>query len=99
MKKLMMLILLSFTIVAQGAIVNRYSFTDGDTVAVDSISGRDGTLEGTAVISGNQLVLDGNGAVNLPADTLDIDLQSVTIEAWFEISDDLCFLDRELGSQ
>ncbi|MBN2183318.1 MAG: discoidin domain-containing protein, partial [Sedimentisphaerales bacterium] len=80
--------ILGFGIVTRGDIINRYSFTDGDTVAVDSISGRDGTLEGSASISGNQLVLDGNGAVNLPGDILDPSLQSVTIEAWFEISAD-----------
>jgi hypothetical protein len=69
-----------------GAIVNRYSFTDGDTIAVDSISGRDGVLTGTAAISGNQLVLDGGGTVELPGDVLDPGLQSVTIEVWFELN-------------
>jgi len=82
-------LVLGLGVVAQGALVNRYSFTDGDTTAVDSVSGRDGTLEGTATISGNQLVLDGSGAVNLPADILDPALQSVTIEAWFQISADI----------
>jgi len=86
MKRLIILLLLGCAVVAQGAIVNRYSFTDGDTVAVDSVNGRNGTLQGTAVISGNQLVLDGSGAVNLPADILNIGLQSVTIEAWFTIN-------------
>jgi hypothetical protein len=86
MKKLVMLLLLSCGVVTQGAIVNRYSFKDGDTAAVDSISGMNGTLEGTATIAGNQLVLDGSGAVNLPGDILDLGLQSVTIEAWFEIN-------------
>jgi hypothetical protein len=86
MKKFIILFLLGYGLVAQGAIVNRYSFTDGDTVAVDSVSGRNGTLAGTAVISGNRLVLDGSGAVNLPADILDPGLQSVTIEFWFEIN-------------
>ena len=74
------------SVVAQGAIVNRYSFTDGDTVAVDSISGRDGVLTGTAVIAGNQLMLDGGGTVELPGDILDPGLESVTIEAWFEVN-------------
>ena len=86
MKRLIILLLLGCAVVAQGAIVNRYSFTDGDTVAVDSVNGRNGTLQGTAVIAGNQLVLDGSGAVNLPADILNIGLQSVTIEAWFTIN-------------
>jgi len=70
-------------VVAQGAIVNRYSFTDGDTAAIDSVSGNDGTLEGTATISGNKLVLDGAGAAWLPSDTLDPGLESVTIEVWY----------------
>jgi hypothetical protein len=70
-------------VVAQGAIVNRYSFTDGDTAAIDSVSGKDGTLEGTATISGNKLVLDGAGAAWLPSDVLAADLESVTIEAWY----------------
>ena len=75
-------------VIAHGGLVHRYSFTDGDTTAVDSVGGRDGTLEGTATIANNQLVLDGSGAVNLPADILDPALQSVTIEAWFQISAD-----------
>ena len=58
MKKLVILFLLGYGLVAQGAIVHRYSFTDGDTVAVDSVGGGNGTLQGTAVISGNQLVLE-----------------------------------------
>jgi len=70
-------------VVAQGEIVNRYSFTDGDTAAIDSVSGKDGTLEGTATISGNKLVLDGAGAAWLPSDVLAADLESVTIEAWY----------------
>ena len=86
MKKSVILLLLACGVVAQGEIVNRYSFTDGDTTAVDSISGMDGTLEGTATIAGNQLVLDGGGTALLPSDVLDPALESVTIEAWFQIS-------------
>ncbi|UCE49508.1 MAG: discoidin domain-containing protein, partial [Phycisphaerales bacterium] len=71
--------------VTQGKIVSRYSFTEGDTVAVDSVGGKDGILTETAVISGNKLVLDGGGAVELPGDVLDPNLESVTIEAWFEV--------------
>ena len=88
-KKFVVFSLLIFCVAVQAEVVNRYSFTDGDTVAVDSISGRDGTLTGTAAISGNQLVLDGDGAVELPADILDTELESVTIEAWFEVSADV----------
>ncbi len=75
-------------VVARGSLVHRYSFTDGDTTAVDSVGGRDGTLEGTATIANNELVLDGGGTVNLPGDILDPALQSVTIEAWFQINTD-----------
>ena len=82
------LFLISFTlifclgIVAQGAVVNRYSF-DGDTAAVDSVGGKDGVLDGTATISGGKLILDGGGSVHLPGDILDPGLESVTIEAWY----------------
>ena len=79
-------LVLSLGVVAQGGLVHRYSFTDGDTVAVDSVGGMNGTLTGTATISGNQLVLDGSGGVNLPSNVLDPELQSVTIEFWFEVS-------------
>ena len=83
-KKITILFLMICCVAAQGKMVNRYSFTDGDTVAIDSISGEDGILTETATISGNQLVLDGSSAVELPADVLDEDLESVTIEAWFQ---------------
>jgi hypothetical protein len=73
------------SVVTQGKIVSRYSFTEGDTVAVDSVGGKDGILTETAVISGNKLVLDGGSAVELPANVLDPALESVTIEAWFEV--------------
>jgi len=81
-------LVLTLSIAAQGGLIHRYSFTDGDTTAVDSVGGRDGTLTGTATIANNELVLDGSGAVNLPADILDPALQSVTIEAWFQIGTD-----------
>jgi hypothetical protein len=65
--------------------LNRYSFDDGDTAAVDSIGGKDGTLEGAASISGNNLVLDGSSAAYLPSDVLDPGLESLTIEGWVEL--------------
>ncbi len=82
-KKLITLIVLVSCLTAQGDIVNRYSFNDGDTTAVDSVSGKDGILDGTATISGNKLVLDGSGSAHLPGDVLDLALESVTIEAWY----------------
>ncbi len=70
----------------QANLLHRYSFTNGDSSAVDSVGGQHGTLEGGATISGNAVQLDGvNGHVNLPGDILETGLQSVTIEAWFEI--------------
>ncbi len=81
-------LVLGLGVVARGGLVHRYSFTDGDTTAVDSVGGRDGTLEGTATIADNELVLDGSGGVSLPADILDPAFQSVTIEAWFQTSAD-----------
>ena len=84
MKKCVILFLMLWCVVAQAKLVNRYSFTDGDTVAVDSVGGQDGTLTNTAAISGNKVVLDGGGAVDLPSDILDPGLTSVTIEAWFQ---------------
>jgi hypothetical protein len=82
-------LVLGLGVIAQGGLVNRYSFTDGDTTAVDSVGGREGTLTGTATIANNELVLDGNGGVSLPVDILDPAFQNVTIEAWFQISADV----------
>ena len=51
----------------QASLTHRYSFTNGDTDAVDSVGGQNGTLEGGATISGNAVQLDGaNDYVNLP---------------------------------
>ena len=84
MKKCIVLFLLIWCVTVQGEILNRYSFNDGDTTAVDSINGKDGTLTNTATISGNKLVLNGSGAAELPSDILDTALTSVTVEAWFQ---------------
>ena len=86
LKKLIILIVMFSCISAQGVVIHRYSFDDGDTLVYDSVGGKDGTLEGTATISGNMLVLDGSGAAAwLPSDTLDAGLTDVTIEAWVEL--------------
>ena len=67
-------------------LLHRYSFTDGDTVAVDSIGGQDGILENGASISGNAVQLDGsNQYVDLPADVI-AGFSSLTLEAWFNFS-------------
>ncbi len=85
MKKCILLFLLICCVTVQAEIVNRYSFNDGDTEAVDSIGGKNGTLTNTATISGNKLVLNGSSAVELPSDTLDAGLTSVTIETWCQL--------------
>lgn len=79
-------LLLGINNIAKSDLVNRYSFTDGDITAVDSVSSNNGTLEAGAAISGNQLILNGDSYVNLPATTLDIEYTSITIEAWFTLN-------------
>lgn len=61
-----------------GAIVNDYSFTSN---ANDSVGGKNGTLQGTASVSGGALQLDGNGFVSLP-NGLVSSLNSYSIETW-----------------
>jgi hypothetical protein len=66
-------------------LVHRYSFTNPSaTVAVDSVGGKNGTLNGTASFnSSGQLSLDGTvgSSVSLPAGILS-NLDEVTIETW-----------------
>ncbi|MBN1845556.1 MAG: CotH kinase family protein, partial [Sedimentisphaerales bacterium] len=72
---------------ASAALIHRYSFTDGDTAAVDSVGGAHGTLVNGAVISGDAAQLDGqNDYVALPAGLI-TGRDSVTLEAWFQFSD------------
>jgi hypothetical protein len=85
MKKSILLFLLIWCVTVQAEMVDRYSFDDGDTTAVDSIGGKDGILTNTATILAGKLVLDGSSAVNLPSDTLDTGLTSVTIEVWCQL--------------
>jgi hypothetical protein len=67
----------------QVGLLHRYSFTNGDTSAVDSIGGQHGTLEGGATISNNAVQLDGvNDYVNLPAGLI-TGLTNLTFEVWF----------------
>jgi hypothetical protein len=73
----------TLTVVSLPAVLaHRYSFT---TDASDSVGGANGTIMGTASVSGGQLVLDGNfgSYVDLPGSTINIATNSaVTIEAW-----------------
>jgi hypothetical protein len=65
---------------AQAELKNRYSFA---TDATDSVSGANGTLQGSASVADGQLVLDGEdgSAVQLPSNILS-NFNAVTIEAW-----------------
>jgi len=66
------------------AVTHRYSFhtaADNTPTAVDSAGSANGTLNGTAVITGGQLVLDGSGYVELPAGMVTNNL-AVTVETW-----------------
>ena len=74
---------LSVVCICNGDLVHRYSFTNGDTTAVDSVGGQNGTLSGDAIISGNAVQLDGSGDyVNLPGGLI-TGFDSVTFEAWY----------------
>jgi hypothetical protein len=61
-------------------LIHRYSFTND---ASDSVGGADGSLNGNAVVTGGQLVLDGTQgtSVTLPPGIL-TGLNEVTVEAW-----------------
>ncbi len=79
-----LILILFMCVIVRGELVNRYSFTDGDTTAVDSVGGQHGTLEGTAYISGNAVQLDGdNDYVDLPGGLI-TGFTSATFEAWFK---------------
>ncbi len=86
---LLLLMCISMVAYGQPIMVNRYSFDTGDTTAVDSISGLDGTLEAGASIASNALQLGGDAYVNLPSDIMKYgsskSYTSMTIEAWFTI--------------
>ena len=73
----------SLTVAARPAVLaHRYSFT---TDASDSVGGVNGTLMGTASVSGGQLVLDGSSGcyLDLPGNMINIATnRAVTVEAW-----------------
>ncbi len=75
-----------FGSICHADLVHRYSFTNGDSGAVDSVGGQNGTLVGDAEIISNAVQLDGNGDyVNLPSDLI-TGFTSVTFEFWFNYS-------------
>lgn len=76
-------LMLCVCVVVRGDLVNRYSFTNGDTTAVDSIGGQHGSLMDDATISSNSVQLDGSGDyVDLPSDLI-TGYTAVSFEAWF----------------
>jgi hypothetical protein len=76
----------SVTAVSPAAVLtHRYSFFRGN--ANDSIGAANGTLQGTAALSGGALTLpDGNGCVSLPAGAIDSNYVALSIEVWANIS-------------
>src|SRR4030042_773768 len=69
--------------ISHADLIHRYSFTSGDTKAVDSVGNRHGMLVGNAAIVSSAVKLDGNGDyVNLPGGLI-AGLTSVTFECWF----------------
>lgn len=66
------------TATLNAGLVNRYSFT---TDASDSVGSKNGTLQGTATVSGGALQLDGSGYASLPTGIVS-SLSSFTIETW-----------------
>jgi hypothetical protein len=70
-------------------LTHRYSFTGN---ANDSVGGANGTLHGNAIVSGNQLVLDGTDQtyLDLPGNIINIATnKAITIEAWATFGDTL----------
>jgi hypothetical protein len=77
-------ILLLCSAAGQATLIDRWSF---EADASDSVGAMDGTLQGTASVSGGALVLDGTGGyVLLPPDLVS-GLNSFTIETWLTWTD------------
>jgi|GEM_PF-2355445 len=71
-------------IVAKQSYTLAHSYTFDDGTANDVIGEADGVLEGDALVSNGELVLSGNGYVNLPAEQIMVSTyRSVTIESVF----------------
>ncbi len=73
-------------LVSAQTLTHRYSFfnePNGSTVATDLVAAANGTVQGGAVITGGQLVLNGASGtyLNLPAGLITGD-SAVTVEAW-----------------
>ncbi|MCJ7516140.1 MAG: hypothetical protein MUO89_09320 [Dehalococcoidia bacterium] len=67
----------------QADLLHRYSFTNGDPNAIDSVGGKNGTLKNGATISGDAVQLgEANGYVNLPGNLI-TGYTAVSFEVWF----------------
>jgi mannan endo-1,4-beta-mannosidase len=67
-------------------LLHRYSFTNGDPNAIDSVGGKNGSLVGGATISSNAVQLNGFTAyVDLPGGLI-TGLTALSFEAWFTCS-------------
>jgi hypothetical protein len=78
-----LLVAMQLTASAQ-TLTHRYSFfsqADGSTNAVDVVGTANGTCFDDAVVTGGQLLLDGNAYVQLPPGIITNDL-AVTVEVW-----------------
>jgi hypothetical protein len=83
---IMLLACLVPTVVSAQTLTHRYSFfnePNGSTVATDLVATANGTLQGSAVISGGRLVLNGTSGtyLNLPSGIIN-GYSAVTIETW-----------------
>jgi hypothetical protein len=68
-------------------LAHRYSFfsePNGSTIATDVVASANGTLQGSAAITGGQLVLNGASGsyLNLPSGIVNNSYSAVTIETW-----------------
>jgi arabinan endo-1,5-alpha-L-arabinosidase len=81
---LSLLLVVFLASVAHANLTHRYSFTNGDSGAVDSVGGSNGTLVNGAYISNNAVQLDGvNDYVNLPGAAIAINtFPAITLEMW-----------------
>ena len=78
----------SVTVTVPPAVMtHRYSFfseANGTTSALDTVAGANGTLQGAAVVTNGQVVLNGatGTCVNLPGGLVNSTYSGATIEAW-----------------
>ena len=90
--------LLATVAIAQPTLVHRYSFNDtsGSTTFTDSVGGANwaGTLQGSAVLDGSMLQLDGQGSFATVPEGIVHSYTQVTIEFWVSFGPDNPFWTR-----